>query len=346
MVAMRLTISSSSAADMYGPCRARTSKVPLAFTVASRPGCANRYLGTVPWRHTDYSRGRVVDFARGEPGKAWNRWEIDAAVAAYLDMLQRERRGEAYVKTNVVRDLGQLLPARSRGSIERKFQNVSAILDEYGLPWIDGYKPLSNYQDELAVAVLDAIGTQRHLADALGVYASTALPAAQSRQLSTSDVLVPAPGSSGRGSNPPSRVGLMGGTIPALRDFQTKALGDAGEEWVLGLEQEQLVRAGRSDLAGLVSWAARDVGDGLGYDVASFYPDGRERFIEVKTTNYGVRTPFYITKGEVSFSERRSDAFSLYRVHGFARDPRLYVLDGSVKERARLEPQVFLGIPL
>ncbi len=95
-----------------------------------------------------------------------------------------------------------------------------------------------------------------------------------------------------------------------------------------------------------VVWAAREIGDGLGYDVGSFFPDGRERFIEVKTTNYGVRTPFYITKGEVSFSERRADAFSLYRVHGFARDPRLYVLDGSVRERARLNPQVFLGIPI
>ena len=40
----------------------------------------------------------------------------------------------------------------SNGAVERKFQNVSAILDEAGLPWIDGYKPLSNYQDELARA--------------------------------------------------------------------------------------------------------------------------------------------------------------------------------------------------
>jgi hypothetical protein len=33
-------------------------------------------------------------------------------------------------------------------------------------------------------------------------------------------------------------------------------------------------------------------------------------------------------------------------VHGFARDPRLYILEGDVEERARLEPTVFLGIPL
>ncbi len=287
----------------------------------------------------------MVDFARGETGQAWNRWEIDAAVAAYLDMLQKERRGEPYVKAAIVRGVGQLLPARSNGAVERKFQNVSAILDEAGLPWIDGYKPLSNYQDELARAVMEAVGAQRRLAEGLEIYGSTALPAPQARRLATSDVLVTAPGLTGRGA-PPSVVGLTGGALPALRDFQTKPLGDAGEEWVLGLEQEQLARAGRSDLADRVVWAARDTGDGLGYDVASFFPDGRERFIEVKTTNYGVRTPFYITKGEVSFSERRSDSFSLYRVHGFARDPRLYVLDGSVRERARLDPQVFLGIPL
>jgi hypothetical protein len=287
----------------------------------------------------------VVDFAQGEAGKAWTRWEVDAAVVAYLDMLQKERRGEAYVKAGVVRDVAGLLPARSKGSIERKFQNISAILDESGLPWIDGYKPLSNYQDELALAVMEAVGSRRRLAEALEVYGSTALPAPQARPLATSDVLVTPPGLPGYGVQP-SKVGLTGGSIPALRDFQTKPLGDAGEEWVFGLEQEQLAREGRSDLADRVVWAARDIGDGLGYDVASFFPDGRTRFIEVKTTNYGVRTPFFITKGEVSFSERRSDAFSLYRVHGFARDPRLYVLDGSVRERARLEPQVFLGIPL
>ncbi|MBX3032008.1 MAG: DUF3883 domain-containing protein [Chloroflexi bacterium] len=286
------------------------------------------------------------DFAGGEPGKAWTRWEIDAAVLAYLDMLQKERQGEAYVKASVTRELGAILPARTKGSIERKFQNISAILDEVGLPWIDGYKPLSNYQDELAVAVLDAIGGQRRLAEGLAVYGSAALIAPQGRRLATDDVLVAAPGARDRTANAPSRVGLVGGAVPAMRDFQTKPLGDAGEEWVVGLERERLERHGRADLASLVVWAAREIGDGLGYDVASFFPDGRERLIEVKTTNYGVRTPFYITRGEVSFSERRPEAFSLYRVHGFARDPRLYILDGSVRERAKLDPAVYLGIPL
>jgi hypothetical protein len=288
----------------------------------------------------------VVDFARGETGKPWNRWEIDAAVAAYIEMLQKERRGETYVKVQTVRALGQLLPARSPGSVERKFQNISAVLDEAGLPWIDGYKPLSNYQDELGMAVLDAMDAHRRVGEGLGLYGSTALAPPQPSPLATDDVLVMPPGRSDRPSNPPSRVGLTGGVIPAMRDFQTKPLGDAGEEWVVGLERQRLARLGLGELAERVLWAAREIGDGLGYDVASFFPDGRERLIEVKTTNYGVRTPFFITRGEVAFSERRPDAFSLYRVHGFARDPRVYILDGSVKERAKLEPQVYLGIPI
>ena len=32
--------------------------------------------------------------------------------------------------------------------MERKMQNVSTVLDKHGLPWIDGYKPLSAFQRE------------------------------------------------------------------------------------------------------------------------------------------------------------------------------------------------------
>jgi hypothetical protein len=95
-----------------------------------------------------------------------------------------------------------------------------------------------------------------------------------------------------------------------------------------------------------VVWVARDVGDGAGYDIGSFWPDGTERMIEVKTTNFGPMTPFYITRWEIEVSRQHPSHYSLYRVHGFARDPRIYVLDGSVQERAHLEPRVFLGIPI
>ena len=115
---------------------------------------------------------------------------------------------------------------------------------------------------------------------------------------------------------------------------------------MLDLEREGLHRSGRDDLAGNVRWVAREDGDGAGYDIRSFRPDGTDRLIEVKTTNLGARTPFFITRWEIEVSRRNPDHYSLCRVHGFVRDPRIYVLDGSVEERARLEPKVFLGLPL
>lgn len=281
----------------------------------------------------------------GATGAPWNRHEIDVAVAGYLEMLRSEVRGERYSKVETVRRLQTLLPARSAGSIERKLQNISAVRDERGLVWIDGYKPLSHYQAELRDAVLAADEADHRIGEVLATYETTALVAPQSRRLATDDVLVAAPSAIERRGTRTS-VGLSGGAVPALRDFQTRQLGTAGEEWVIDLEREGLRRAGRPDLAARVSWVAREVGDGAGYDIGSFRPGGEDRLIEVKTTNLGPKTPFYITRWEVEVSRVNRDSYSLYRVHGFARDPRIYVLDGSIEELARLEPKVFLGVPL
>jgi len=278
-------------------------------------------------------------------GKPWTRSEIAAAVAAYLSMLRSELRGEHYVKSDVVRGLEPQLPDRSRPSIERKLQNISAVLDEEGLAWVDGYKPLAHYQHDLRMAVLDEVGHGHRIGESLADYESVALPAPAPRARATEDVLVPVPA----GASMPrqrSSVNLTGSTLAAMRDFRTRQLGVAGEEWVLDLERAQLQRSGRTDLADGVRWVARDDGDGAGYDIRSFRPDGSDRLIEVKTTNLGARTPFYITRWEIEISRRFPSSYSLYRVHGFARDPRIYVLDGSVEERARLEPKVFLGVPI
>jgi hypothetical protein len=76
----------------------------------------------------------------------WSREEVEAAVSDYFDMLAMELRGQPFNKADHNRNLQKLLNNRPRGSIERKHQNISAVLIELGYPYIDGYKPLGNYQ--------------------------------------------------------------------------------------------------------------------------------------------------------------------------------------------------------
>ena len=117
-----------------------------------------------------------------------------------------------------------MLPVRSTASIERKFQNISAVLDESGLDWIDGYKTLAHYQRELKAAVLAGAGPGHRLGEALAAYGSSALVAARVRRLATDDVVVGPPG-----RRTPVRtrtsVGLTGSALSGLRDFQARQLG-------------------------------------------------------------------------------------------------------------------------
>lgn len=284
----------------------------------------------------------VTGAVTGEP---WNRVEIDLVVEAYMGMRRAEFGGQHPVKIRVVRELRQLLPARSERSIEYKFQNVSAVLDENNEIWLSGYKPASHYQRELAVATLEALGRGHRMQEVAADYESSPIVAASRTRLATTDVEVAVPSSNGTTRNP-SRVNLTAGPIGALHDFQNRRLGKAGEEWVVDLEREKLERLGRQDLAKDVTWVSQDRGDGAGYDVSSYRPDGSELHIEVKTTNLAVRTPFYVTRWELEVSRRERDLYALYRVFGFSRDPKVYILNGSIEEVARLEPKVFLGIPI
>lgn len=112
----------------------------------------------------------------------------------------------------------------------------------------------------------------------------------------------------------------------AGRDARNRALGRAGEERVLAHERAVLRAAGRGDLARKVRWVAQEEGDGAGYDIASFAPDGAPRLIEVKTTNGWERTPFHITRNELAVARDRPREWCLLRLWNFAREPKAFEL--------------------
>src|SRR5882724_697426 len=87
----------------------------------------------------------------------WSIDEVEATVAAYFEMLDQELRGSSFNKSDARRQLRAILNKRSEGAIERKHQNISAILIELGFPYVRGYKPLSNYQRLLYEVVRDRL---------------------------------------------------------------------------------------------------------------------------------------------------------------------------------------------
>jgi hypothetical protein len=73
----------------------------------------------------------------------WSDNELTASVAAYEVMLEFDTRGKPYSKTQVYRDL-IASHGRTKGAWEFRMQNISAVRDNMGLPWIAGLKPATN----------------------------------------------------------------------------------------------------------------------------------------------------------------------------------------------------------
>jgi len=95
-----------------------------------------------------------------------------------------------------------------------------------------------------------------------------------------------------------------------------------------------------------VLWVAREVGDGTGYDIRSFSPDGRLRYIEVKATKLGALTPFYITSAELEFARRHQGEYVIYRVFDIDGDaPEVYVLEGDLDTLLAVEPVTYRARP-
>jgi hypothetical protein len=83
--------------------------------------------------------------ANGQAASPWSEREVQVVLDAYFQMLVWEVDGRAFVKSEVRGGIGSELPARSSKSIEFKWCNVSAVLDEMDLAWTQKYRPLPNY---------------------------------------------------------------------------------------------------------------------------------------------------------------------------------------------------------
>ncbi len=267
-------------------------------------------------------------------GTDWQDDELDAIVADYFEMLAADLAGHPYVKLQHSAALMAQI-RRTHRSVEFKHQNISAVLDELGLPWIPGYKPKRNYQN----AIFDAIDRHLTLHPEILELSPNAPAVLRSSQ---PDVFVEPPVFSADPTPVPERLRrLVQKFDPVERDHRNRSLGKAGEEFVLELERRLLTDAGLPQLAQKVRWIATEEGDGAGYDVLSFSRAGGERLIEVKTTNGSARTPFFLTRNECGMAVKRSADWRIYRVHLFAKSPRVFTIAPPLENAVRLAPETW-----
>jgi len=270
----------------------------------------------------------------------WTDAENDLIVADYFVMLAEDLAGRNYNKAEHRRMLMSCLQNRSEPSIEFKHRNISAVLKGLGESWIHGYRPAFNFQLSLVEAVVRWLGRNPTWLERI--------PGSQS------DIGVREPGqlkivASPRTGKPtpeleeelPKLLEIADRFDVAGRDARNRVLGRAGEECVLAHERAVLTNAGRTDLARRVRWVSEEDGDGAGYDIESYAEDGRPRLIEVKTTNGWERSPFYISRNELTVADKRRTEWRLIRLWDFTRSPKAFELCPPLEHHVSLTPMNF-----
>lgn len=274
-------------------------------------------------------------------GADWSLDEVELIVADYFAMLDAELSGRAYSKAEHNRRLQQST-GRSKGSIEFKHQNISAVLVNFRQPFISGYLPRQNYQSLLERAVLAWLAGHPRFFETVAdgpVLTPASAPAFPESRPVSEIVEAPPDYVATVSDDSTDRASRFYRIDFVRRDAENRRLGRMGEEFVVEFERRRLSTvAGRPDLAGRVDWIASTRGDGAGYDVQSFDDDGSERLIEVKTTGLGKHFPFFVSANEVRVSERQAEEYHLYRVFNFSREPRIFTLPGALTTSCDLEP--------
>lgn len=268
---------------------------------------------------------------------AWTDDENDLIVADYFAMLADELAGHQYIKAEHNRQLQSRL-GRTRTSIEFKHQNISAVLKGLGEDWIIGYKPAFNFQNSLEDAVLRWMAKNPSWIQRIakpqgyeGFYEPTSLWVGPPPTLSN----YPEPLELEKTLHLARKYDVAG------RDERNRILGRSGEELVIRHERSVLGSAGRSDLAQNIRWVSEEDGDGAGYDIASFTPEGRPRLIEVKTTNGWDRTPFYISDNELTVAQKQREDWCLFRLWNFSREPKAFELRPPLDAHVKLTATTF-----
>lgn len=129
-----------------------------------------------------------------------------------------------------------------------------------------------------------------------------------------------------------------------LENIRNQKLGDHAEEIILRYEKERLKKYKTRQLAeGVKRVSLED--DSLGYDIQSFTPQGKVKYIEVKATKSGIDSsiPFYLTDRERQVMEGKKRSYFIYRLFSAnTKIPKLLEIDYDVlKSRFQMKNKLW-----
>lgn len=149
-----VTLAFSQISEMVGPLPIEANRNQFWANVVNHHDARRRqWLGNGFHAYFDRT-GPAVRFVRhsdtvlshGDRTDApWTDPELLTCVTAYRTLWDAEQRGEKLNKSELRREaLAGGLLGRAKGSYEFRMQNISALLDELGMPFVRGYLPRRN----------------------------------------------------------------------------------------------------------------------------------------------------------------------------------------------------------
>ena len=128
------------------------------------------------------------------------------------------------------------------------------------------------------------------------------------------------------------------------REQRNRNLGAFGEELVIEYEKWDLIRKGKEKFSEQIRWISKEEGDGAGFDILSKDLNGKDKYIEVKTTKLGKETPFYFSRNELLFSQEHAEQYNLYRLFNFENDVKMLIRNGGLYSICNTTPINYKGI--
>lgn len=271
----------------------------------------------------------------------WSINEVELIIADYFAMLSMELSGRSFSKAEHRRQLLPLLNNRSKGSIEYKRQNISAVLANLGQPFIKGYLPRYNYQRILEEKVIDFLKANNSLDIQFRNFAEKLIKPPQ-LILGFDNFVVSPPKTSiieetSKYQRRISKINYL------EKEQYNQSIGNIGESMAMEYEKWNLISAGKEKLADKIEWVSKDQGDGAGFDILSKYPNGKDKYIEVKSTKLSKETPFFFTWNELDFSIDHSKDYHLYRLFNLEEEPKMFIKQGSLNTICNSSPLTYKG---